>query len=414
MKKSLLLLAGIIVSLIVIVSCSDQKAGVDNEPPIVRALTQSEKEVISSSNEFAFNLFSGINATHQSENVFISPFSVSTALSMTMNGAAGATLDSMQYVLGLDKMSLAEVNTSYKSLVTLLFELDKKVTIEVANSNWYKEQYTINPDFQQTLLDYYNAEVRSANFSDPATLDLINNWISVKTNGKIKDMLDQIPSDAVMYLINAIYFKANWTYQFDKSKTADGEFYISDASTVTVPMMRSEGVKLGITYTDQYHLVDIPYGNGSFSFTAVLPGWNNQDDINTMIAHFSGADLNSLLSDTVQTSIPVHMPRFKIEFKEQLNDVLKAMGMAIAFDGADFSNLFEEELELAISRVIHQSFLEVNEEGSEAAAATIVEIVETVAGPPTALYLNRPFLFFIRERNTNTILFTGKLLNPNG
>lgn len=415
MKKTFVVVSGILLAILLLVSCGDNPSPFEPEinEPNLRALTADEQTVVSSSNAFAFELLSRVNAANEEKNVFISPFSVSTALSMTLNGADGPTQDSMQLVLGLEHLEPAQINAAYKDLVTLIYSQDKKVVTEVANSNWYKQEYTINEAFEQLLLDYYEAEVKSADFSDPATVDLINDWIAVKTHDKITDMLDEIPADAVMYLINAIYFKADWTYQFDKSKTADADFTLSDGSIVNVPMMYSKGVNVGFAITEKYQLVDIPYGNGSFSFTVISEGWNNDQPVNDMVANFTSEDLSSLLSDTLHTTLELYMPRFKIEFKDLLNDPLMDMGMEIAFGSqADFSNLFEEDLNLAISRVIHQSFLEVNEEGSEAAAATIVEIVETSAGPPTRITLDKPFLFFIRENHTNTILFSGKLLNP--
>ncbi len=415
MKKTFLVLSGILIAILLLVSCSDNSAPSEPEinEPNLRALTAEEQVVVSSSNAFAFELLSRVNAVNEEKNVFISPFSVSTALSMTLNGADGPTQDSMQLVLGLEDMEPAQINEAYKDLVALIYSQDKKVVTEVANSNWYKQEYTINETFEQILLDYYEAEVKSADFTDPATVDLINDWIAGKTHDKITDMLDQIPPDAVMYLINAIYFKADWTYQFDKSKTADSDFTLTDGSVVSVPMMYSKGTTVGYAQNEEYQLVDIPYGNGSFSFTVISQSWNSNQSVNALVSDFTSGDLSSLLSDTMHTTLELYMPRFKIEFKDLLNDPLVDMGMGIAFSSqADFSNLFEENLSLAISRVIHQSFLEVNEEGSEAAAATIVEIVETSAGPPTRIILDKPFLFFIRENHTNTILFSGKLLNP--
>ncbi len=409
--KNITLIFGIVLSTLII-SCTDSDTP-EPKPIDLRALTPEEKLVVSSSNNFAFELFSQLNSTHEDDNMFISPFSVSTALSMTLNGANGETQTAMMEALELEDLSVAEVNEAYKELSSMLLSMDQKVTIEVANSVWYKDILNIKEAFEQILLESYDAEVKSADFEDPATVNAINSWIENKTNDKIKDMLDAIPANAVMYLINAIYFKADWTYQFDKNKTADAAFHLSNGSTTQVQTMFSEGVKAGYAVDTQNTLVDIPYGNEQFSFTVVIP--HDPTSINETVNLFSAEDLTSFLSDTAQNTMEVYIPKFKIEFKDLLNETLTDMGMGIAFDKerADFSNLFDENLQLFVSRVIHQSFLEVSEEGSEAAAATIVEVsLESAPSAPSVIRIDRPFMFFIRERHTNTILFSGKLMNP--
>lgn len=378
----------------------------------LRAITSDEKEIISSSNDFSMNIFARINKDHETENMFISPFSISTALSMTLNGASGNTQQEMIETLSLSGLSESQINDAYKSLVDFLLTLDDDVLLEVANSNWYREDYTINETFKQVLLDYYEAEVIAADFADAGLVDDINGWIANNTHDKIKDMLDQVPADAVMYLINAIYFKADWTYQFDKSKTANKAFYQENGTELQVPTMYCKGVNLQYYDNADYTLYDLPYGNEQFRFTVVMPHTGEDQSLNTLISELSNSELENALANTSEQTIEVYLPKFKIEFKQTLNDVLISMGMEQAFANAQFDRLFEESLNLQISRVIHQSFLEVNEEGSEAAAATIVEIRETSAGPPTVANINRPFAFFIREAHSNTILFAGKLVNP--
>lgn len=408
--QKLLSICSVVIILSLVCSCTKDDPKPLNEPNL-RTISVQEVEVVRSANNFSFDLFSRINGEHPDENLFISPFSISTALSMTLNGADGETLLSMKDALALDQLDITEINEGYKDLVELLLSMDNKVTLTVANSNWYTDQLTIHEAFKATLEEYYDAEVKATDFGDPATLDLINGWIEDKTNGKIKDMLDQIPSDVLMYLINAVYFKADWQYQFDKSETKDAPFYLDNETTIDVPMMYSEGVRINRFYTDSVLIADLPYGNGQFTFTVVLPqGDKNVDELaDEMTASWFEAIASQM--DTV--TLPVYLPKFKIEYKKLLNDVLKDMGMEVAFSGsADFTNLFDEGVSAHISRVIHQSYLEVNEEGSEAAAATVVEIVETSGTGPVDMKINRPFLFFIREKHTNAILFAGKMVNP--
>lgn len=411
MKRTFPIIAGVLLTLIVLLtSCTKDQAPEPSNVPDLRSISAEEQQVIASSNQFSLDLFARINNLHLNENVFISPFSISTALSMTLNGAEDETLNGMKKTLFLEGLSEEEINTSYRDLVAFLLQLDQNVNLEVANSNWYRDNLTIHPDFESVLLDYYDAEVKAADFSDPATLNLINGWIEDNTNGKIKEMLDKIPSNAIMYLINAIYFKADWKYQFDAGETETRNFYLMDGSAVTVPTMYSEGVEILYAVNEEVQLIDIPYGNGQFSFTILFPTENHT--VNELAESLSSDDLNTLLMDTSSIAVELYLPKFKLEFKQLLNDVLIEMGMGRAFDGADFGRLFEDHTGAAISRVIHQSFLEVNEEGSEAAAATIVEIVETSGGPPSAIHIDRPFLFFIREKHSQTILFSGKLIDP--
>ncbi|MDN5215514.1 serpin family protein [Fulvivirgaceae bacterium BMA12] len=407
LKSTQIFFAAISFSLLMSCNSSDY----DQPEPEIRPLTNDEQEIVHASNEFAMNMLSGINATHEDQNVFISPFSISAALSMTLNGANGETNEAIKEAIGLKNLSDETINQSYKDLVAYIYGLDKGVTLNIANSSWYKQGLTILSSFEDLLREFYSAEVKEADFEDKATVDLINNWIENETNGKIKDMLDVIPPDAVMYLINAIYFKANWSVQFDPDKTANRSFTLMDGQVAQVPTMYANAVTYWSSYNSEkkLQLFDIPYGNGAYGFTIIMP--DNPSAINQVASEFTIADMEKMLQDASESTLEAYLPKFKIEFKELLNDYLVAMGMGVAFTAeADLSRLFEEDLNLAISRVIHQSFLEVNEAGSEAAAATVVEIVETSL--PPALRVDQPFIFFIRERNSNTILFSGKLIDP--
>jgi serine protease inhibitor len=405
----------LLISIIIFgISCTETKDCGCVPPPDLRPITAGEQNVIESANDFSFDIFSRINATEPDKNTFISPLSISTALSMTANGAAGDTKQGIKTTLLQEDMSDMEINEAYKSLSNYLTNLDPKVIMQLANSNWYRDQYHIKENFKSILQEYYDAEVRAADFNNPDTKNQINGWIENKTNGKIKDMIDQIPSDAVMYLINAIYLKATWQYQFDKKKTEQKNFTLANGSVVKTPMMYSDGVKANAFFHQDYQFVELPYGNGQFVFSIMMP--SDPGKINDFIASLNVDKYKSLIDNADTGTFKVYLPKFKIEYKITLNDVLASMGMAQSFsDDADFSELFVEDLSLFISRVLHQSFLEVDEEGTEAAAATVVEISLTSAGPgtkPSIIYIDKPFAFVIRERHSNAILFAGKLLNP--
>jgi len=385
-----------------------------DQPLQLRALSAEEQIVVESANNFAFDIFERINQKNDDKNFFISPLSISTALAMTANGAADSTKTAIHEAIHLGDLDDEAMNRAYRDLVTFLLGLDKKVILELANSNWYKDTYHIKGSFRNILHEYYDAEVKAADFFDPATLGLINGWIEDKTHDKIKDMLDEIPSDAVMYLINAIYFKAQWKYKFDEEKTEERDFNLDEGNKIQVPTMYSKGVKIARYSANDFQYIELPYGNGQFNMIILLPAAGKTVD--EVIGGLDAASFAGYVQDADTATVEVYMPKFKMKYKTLLNEVLSDMGMGIAFGGgADFSNLFEESLSLEISRVIHQSFIEVNEEGSEAAAATIVEIGETSIGPggdPNVIHIDRPFAFFIAEKHSKTILFAGKMLNP--
>jgi len=403
-----------IISVLFFSSCGEDINCDCNAPPDLRPLSAGEEAIITSANDFAFDIFSRINTAETNKNLFISPLSISTALSMTANGAVGETKNGIKETLHQVDMTDEEINDAYKTLSKFITELDPKVIMQLANSNWYKQEYHIKDAFRNILLDYYQAEVMATNFSNPSTKDVINGWIEDKTNGKIKDMIDQIPPDVVMYLINAIYLKATWQYQFEKNKTELKDFTLASGSKVKTEMMYSKGVKANFYVNENLQFIELPYGNGQFVFSIILPKKSQQLD--EIINNLGIDEFNSYLEAADTSTFEVYLPKFKIEYKILLNDVLSAMGMEQSFGAnADFSDLFVEDLDLYISRVLHQSFLEVDEEGTEAAAATVVEIMETSIDPnakPFVLYIDHPFAFFIREKHSKTILFSGKLLDP--
>jgi serpin B len=401
----------LISSVVVINSCSDTK-DCGCEPPDLRSITATEQNIIESSNDFSFDIFARINEADPDKNLFISPLSISTALSMTANGAVGETKTGIKSTLHQGDLTDEEINISYKSLANYLTNLDPKVIMQLANSNWYKDDYHIKETFKNILLEYYDAEVKSADFSNPNTKDQINNWIEDKTNGKISEMLDEIPADAVMYLINAIYLKATWRYKFDENKTEKQNFYLSDGSAVKTDMMFSEGATVNVYYHADYTFVELPYGNGQFTFSIILP--KDSRKLDQIIEELDRDQLDGMIDLADTATYEVYLPKFKTEYKITLNEVLSAMGMEQSFGGAaDFSQLFEENLDLFISKVLHQSFIEVDEEGTEAAAATVVQVeLTSIGGGKPKIIADHPFAYFIREKHSNTILFAGKLLDP--
>jgi serpin B len=253
--------------------------------------------------------------------------------------------------------------------------------------------------------------VSALDFTQPSALQTINDWVNAKTQGKIPTILDEIPPDAVMYLINAIYYKGVWTYQFDSVDTEDGSFTCANGGIVSCKLMKQEATFA--YYADAgTQVIDLPYGDRSFSMTIIMPTIGTS--IDQYAASLTQTQWDEIISKLDSANVILSLPKFKLEYERTLNDELKAMGMGIAFsDFADFTRISQDG-GLAVSRVLHKTFVEVNEEGTEAAAVTAIEIIETSAEEPAKRYMtiDRPFIFAIREHNSGTILFIGKIVSP--
>jgi serine protease inhibitor len=373
-------------------------------------ISKTTGDIIRSDNAFGLELFQQAAACDtEATNLFISPTSVSLALAMTYNGADGETKTAMENALKKQGFSIDEINTSYKSLINALVSIDPRVTLEIANSIWYREDFTVLPDFISINQEYYDAQVKSLDFDSPGAPGVINDWVSAKTHERITTIIEQIPAQAVMYLINAIYFKGIWKSEFDEASTTDGSFYLPDGSLVKVPVMK-QTTALRLTSNELFSMVELPYGQGNFSMLVLLPlAGHSPDDI---IHELAPEKWDEWTGSLEETNVTLHLPRFSYSYRNELNDELEAMGMGIVFTGeADFSKI-NGTGDLLISKVLHKSFVEVNEEGTEAAAVTSVE-VELTAFPGNVMFnVNRPFLFAIREIKTGTILFIGMVRNP--
>jgi len=402
----------LVLSSLLLLSCfTDQSTGpISPETP---ELTPVEKSIVQAENDFGIRLFRKIVASESDTNIFISPLSVSMALGMTLNGANGTTWQAMQSTLGFEGLSNPQINESYQNLLQILSGLDPKVQFQIANSIWYRQGFTFDSEFIKLNQTYFDAEVAGLDFNLPTAAGTMNQWIENHTNGRIKNMI-QTPIDplSIMFLINAIYFKGTWTYQFDETQTRDDYFYTDDESRQPCRMMVQRS-KYFYFENDAFQAIDLPYGDGDFITTIFLPTGENQLD--QLIAEMTAEKFHSWLTNFKADSVSLFLPRFKLEYKIKMNDVLSALGMGIAFtETADFTKMYAPG-GVYISQVLHQSFLEVNEEGTEAAAATVVEMSLTSIGGGSkqiTMFVNRPFLFIIRDRITNTILFVGKIMNP--
>ncbi len=375
----------------------------------IRDLTSMEKSLVDADNNFGLKLFREINKDEKDKNVFISPLSVSMALGMTLNGADRETKQVMQNALEVAGFTDQQINSSYQSLIELLTGLDPKVKFQIANSIWYRSTFSVEQPFIDVNKQYFNARVAGLDFSDPLTVNVINSWVYENTNGKIEKIVDRIDPLTVMFLINAIYFKGTWTYQFEEENTVERSFFLPDNTEKMCRLMKIAGT-FNYYSNDKFKAVDLPYGDKQFSMTVILP--QSDKDINNLVAELNQSNWNNWIGQFGESDGEIFLPRFTLEYEKSLNEVLAQLGMGIAFSGqADFTRI-NKGRNLFISEVKHKSFVEVNEEGTEAAAVTSVEIKFTSVGSGFVFRANRPFVFAIRENHSGTILFIGKIVDP--
>jgi serpin B len=386
-------------------------APLDPLSALPRQLSIAEQRVIAGSNQFAFSLFREIaGSAPAGSNVFISPFSVSMALGMTMNGAEGGTFDAMRGTLGFREMSRDEINASYRSLIDLLRGLDKGVELRIGNSIWYRQNLEVLPEFVASSTASFDATVRALDFSSPSAVTTINDWVKASTAGKISTIVDAIPEDMVMYLINAIYFKGSWRDAFDPADTSPGTFATSSGA-ISVPMMHQTS-QLAYSETDELQAVELPYGRSAYAMTVVLPKPGRT--ATTLVADIDGERWSAIAGSSSRAEVELFLPKFKLEWEDMLNRPLIALGMGVAFtDRADFSRI-RSAGDLMISEVRHKTYVDVNEEGTEAAAVTSVGVVVTSAPARVVMRVDRPFVVVLREKLSGTILFVGKIENPTG
>jgi len=400
----------LLLSTLLLMSCSKNDEQLPKEPVPID-LTQDQVALIESGNSFAFDIFNLVlEGAGENENVMISPLSISYALSMTVNGANGETRNDMLEALRLKGISVDAINSSYKNLTSALLSVDKRVLMSIANSVWIEDDFPVKKSFTGILTDFYNAEANTFDINDASAPDKINTWIEENTNGLIKKMIDKLNDNTVMLLINAIYFKGKWKSQFEESKTIPMPFYKSGGNQINVPMMKQK-TDFNVYVGNGFTLAEFPYGQGNFVMDVVLP--DDPEGLSTAVASLNDESFTAWLNQMNERETDVSFPRFKYGFKKKLKDVLSDMGMGIAFtDAADLSNI-TEKYDLLINDVTHQTFIETNEEGTEAAAATIVDIGLT-SMPPAALVfkMDHPFIYIIRESTTNSIIFMGRVVDP--
>jgi serine protease inhibitor len=395
---------------IIFLSCSKDPVEILPVDPVPINLTTDQVSLIESENSFAFDIFKQVaESSSVSENLIISPLSISVALSMTLNGAEGSTREAMLQALRLKGFNPEMINKSYKNLTEALLSVDSRILLSIANSVWTEKNFVVKKPFTDILTGYYSAESKSFDITDTKVPSQVNSWIESKTNGLIKNMVDKLDSRTVMLLINAIYFKGKWNSQFDKANTVQKPFVKYGGVKVDVPMMKQK-TDYKVFTGEGFVLAEFPYGQGNFVMDLILP--DEGIELNNIIRSITDKSFKGWLTAMNKREVDLSFPRFRYGYKKQLNEILSNMGMGIAFtEFADFSNI--SGIPLMISEVLHQAFIETNEEGTEAAAATVVGIMTTSMPPaPLVMNIDHPFIYIIRETTTNSILFIGKVTDP--
>lgn len=376
-------------------------------------------DVVDGDTEFALDLFRELVADDTEANLFLSPYSISVALAMTLSGARGDTFDEMAAVLGatdgddwhagrnaLDQALLAE-----RSTIEGLMPLE----LEIANSLWGQADYPFNDDFLDLLARHYGTGIETVDFAGASeeAREAINAWVEDATNDRIEDL---IPEGAIheltrLVLVNAIFFHANWVHQFDPDLTEDATFR-SPAGDVVVPMMH-QNIRTDYGAGDGWEAVRLPYA-GDASMLVIAPEDGRFDEV---VSALDPAQLDVVRDTISDHGVDLRMPRFELRSQVSLPDVLERLGMVQAFveptadSGADFTGMVDLR-ELFVSDVVHQAFVSVDEDGTEAAAATAVIMSATSAPPPAMLTLDRPFVFVIQDDDTGSILFVGQVTDP--
>ncbi len=383
-----------------------------SESPMSKQSSTPNDKLINANTKFGFKLFSEVLNQESDRNIFVSPSSVAIALAMTYNGASGSTREAMTKAMELQGLTLQQINSSNAALKKSLENSDPEVKLTIANSLWANREASLDQEFIRRNQDFYTARIANLNFNDANAPSIINSWVNDSTEGKINKIVERIAPEQVLFLINAIYFKGRWSDEFDKNQTSHHPFYLVSGQQKQHPMMSQRG-DYRYYENQQFQAVSLPYGkDGKVSFYIFLP--KQTSSLKSFYQNLSAENWDNWMSQFSKREGFVRLPRFKMDYDITLNKALTALGMGEAFSNkANFSAMGKN---LKISEVKHKTFVEVNEEGTEAAAATSVGIVPLSAKVPSAepfsMIVNRPFFCTIRDNQTGSILFMGSIVEP--
>lgn len=389
----------------VAVSCTSPTENVQTPTGELRVSTPFAAQTT----DFAFDFLKRVNEEEKKDaNAFVSPLSLHIALGMLLNGTNGQTAQEIQKTLKLDAQTLSEANQTYASLMENLPNVDPKVKLNLANSVWYRNTFGVETSFQDVLRKSFKAEVTPLDFAKSTEAKAtINDWASRQTNGKIKNVISEVKPEHVMFLMNALYFKGDWKTQFKVDQTVDTPFKLVSGTTKSVKMMRLN-TNLRRAFRPTYTAFELPYANGNYAMTVLLPNANSSADV--LINSLNGANWTALQKDMTEGTMDIGLPRFTLQYEISLNNALAKMGMPTVFsDAADLTKI-NAKGGLKVDMVKQNTFVAVDEVGTEAAAVTTIGVV--VTSVPVAYICDRPFVFVIHEKTSNTVLFTGKIVDP--
>ncbi|UCC12412.1 MAG: serpin family protein [candidate division WOR-3 bacterium] len=392
-------------ALIIFLSCGSAVSGSDE-----KSVVQQDINIVDAANQFSFELYGRLS--ENKENIFFSPYSIWTCLAMTYEGARAQTQTQMQYVLHMptDKHMRRR---SIRDLLITLNATDVSYQLSTANALWAQRDYAFLQEYTEIVTNSYLARVVNLDFKadTEGSRQTINDWVAQQTHQKIKDLLPPGALTALTRLVltNAVYFKATWLQQFDEAQTTEQPFHTTPEDEVSVPMMSMMNTRFPYTETADAQILELPYSGDSLAMLIMLPRTHETAQLESML---DTAHLNEWTSRLSIQKVDVFLPRFTLETKYTLNTILGDMGMPTAFSPqADFSGM-DGKGNLFISKVIHQAFVEVNEQGTEAAAATGIIMEMTVARPRAVFRADHPFIFMIMDKSTHAVLFMGRVNNP--
>ena len=370
----------------------------------------NQQKIIAANTKFAFTLWQEIIKQDGDKNVFISPSSIVFALIMTYNGAEGATKQEIAQSLELLGMTTEEINSAYQAWQHNLTNADPEVKLLIANSLWVRQGLALNKEFINTNQQFLAAQVSNLDFTQPESTQIINDWVKEQTNDKINQIIDNL-EPYVLLLINAIYFKGNWQEKFDQKLTTDKPFYLKDGNSVSCPTMSQYGEYL-YWENEQFQMINLPYGQGSLGMDIFLP--HEDSSLSTFYQQLNADNWHQWSEMLILQTGLIELPRFQLEYEKELKAILTSLGIESMFESrADFSKMTDDKV--VVDQVKHKTFVEVNEEGTEAAGITAGMIARSASASiitPFEMKVNRPFFFIIRDLQTGTILFMGSIVEP--
>jgi len=381
------------------------------EPPSPETVRLAQ-EAGQKTSGFAFRLFAQLLRERTSENLFVSPASVSFALAMAQTGARGATEGEMARVLGWEGLAREEVDRRQEALRKVLRSAEPRVRLEIAQSAWVRNDFPLRPEYIQVLRERYSAGAQALDFQGPQAPEAINRWVSDHTAGKIPALIEgPLDPALLLVLVNAVYFKGEWREKFEPEQTRKGKFHAESGATPIVSFMNRTG-QYGYLEKPDFEAVRIPYGKtGRMALYVFLP--REASRLADFEAKLSGEAFRTWVKEFGEGELTLSLPKFKLESNVSLRPALEALGMVQAFrDHADFSGITERGPNLMISRVVQKAMIDVNEEGTEAAAATHVGLMPTAApSRPFVFRADRPFFMSLRDDGMETLLFMGSIRN---